>query len=212
MAHRRILLVEGSDDEHVVKHICGGHGIPELDEIKPLGSDSELLDSIPVQIKASEDGDIVGVIIDADTNMQGRWDSIRDRIDQFGYDSPPDQPSREGTILNSPERTLYPRLGIWIMPDNRTNGILEDFLHFLIPQPNQLLDHVVRSVDNIPEQELRFRKPDDVPKAVIHTWLAWQQEPGRPYGTAITARFLDADVPEAHVLVSWLRRLFHPET
>ena len=212
MAHRRILLVEGSDDEHVVKHICGGHDIPELDEIKPLGSDNRLLDSIPVQIKASEDGDIVGVIIDADTNMQGRWDSIRDRIDQFGYEGAPDRPGLEGTILNPPARTLFPRLGIWIMPDNRTNGILEDFLHFLIPQPNSLLDHVVQSVSNIPEEELRFRKPEDEPKAVIHTWLAWQQEPGKPFGTAITARFLDANVPEAHVLVSWLKRLFYPET
>ena len=51
-------------------------------------------------------------------------------------------------------------------------------------------------------------KPLDEPKAVIHTWLAWQKEPGRPFGTAITARFLDPNVPEVDVLVAWLKRLF----
>ena len=38
---RKILLVEGTDDEHVLKHICGNHGIPHLDEVKPCGSDKK---------------------------------------------------------------------------------------------------------------------------------------------------------------------------
>ena len=53
-------------------------------------------------------------------------------------------------------------------------------------------------------------KPLDEPKAVIHTWLAWQEEPGRPFGTAIKARFLDPSVPEVDVLTAWLKRLFFP--
>src|SRR5436190_24268592 len=31
-----------------------------------------------------------------------------------------------------------------------------------------------------------------VSKALIHTWLAWQEKPGRPLGLAITARYFDA--------------------
>jgi len=41
-------------------------------------------------------------------------------------------------------------------------------------------------------------------------WLAWQQEPGKPLGTAITARFLDPTVAQVDVLVSWLNRLYFP--
>ncbi len=58
---------------------------------------------------------------------------------------------------------------------------------------------------------------DDVPEAptadgtIIHTWLAWQREPGRPYGTAISERFLDPNVAEARVIAAWLRKLFHPD-
>ena len=97
------------------------------------------------------------------------------------------------------------------MPNNRTSGILEDFLRFLVPQPNILFDHAKTSVAAIPEGERRF-KPLDEPKAVIHTWLAWQEEPGRPFGTAISACFLDPNVPEVDVLADWLKRLFFPSS
>ena len=38
MPGRKILLVEGKDDEHVLKHICGNRGIPELDSVEPIGN------------------------------------------------------------------------------------------------------------------------------------------------------------------------------
>ena len=104
---------------------------------------------------------------------------------------------------------MLPRVGVWIMPDNQTKGILEDFLRFLVPAGSPLFDHVKSSVEAIPEGERRFSQLAE-PKAIIHTWLAWQGEPGKPLGTAITARYLDPDVAQVDVLVSWLNRLFFP--
>ena len=209
MADWKILLVEGPDDEHVLKHICGNRGIARLDEVKPHGGLDTLLESIPVRLKASEDGDIVGVVIDADTDVRARWQSLRDRLINVGYQSVPPDPMPDGTILDPPVQTLLPRVGIWIMPDNQTNGILEDFLRFLVPQGSMLIDHVQSSVATIPEADRRF-SPLAESKAIIHTWLAWQEEPGKPLGTAITARFLDPNVAQVDVLVSWLNRLFFP--
>jgi hypothetical protein len=209
MAGRKILLVEGPDDEHVLKHICGNRGIPRLDEVKPHGGVDTLLESIPVQLKAGEDGDIVGVVIDADTDVKARWQSLRDRLINVGYHNVPADPASDGTILDPPKQTLLPQVGIWIMPDNQTNGILEDFLRFLVPQGDKLFSHVQSSVATIPSADPRF-SPLAEPKAIIHTWLAWQEEPGKPLGTAITARFLDPNVPQVDVLVSWLNRLFFP--
>ena len=211
MANGKILLVEGTDDEHVLKHICGNHGIPHLDEVKPHGSDINLLQSLGVRLKLSGEGDAIGVVIDADTDICARWQSIRDRITDIGYQNVPDQPDPDGTILDPPAGTLLPRLGVWIMPNNQTSGILEDFLHFLVPQPNILFDYAKASVAAIPEGERRFKQLAE-PKAVIHTWLAWQEEPGRPFGTAITARFLDPSVTEVDVLAAWLKRLFFPSS
>lgn len=55
--------------------------------------------------------------------------------------------------------------------------------------------------------ERRFR--DEVTlKVRIHTWLAWQEDPGRPMGYAIGRGFLDPNAPSAIALVSWVRRLF----
>lgn len=100
MANRRILLVEGVDDEHVMKHICGNHGIPELDEIKQHGGAPNLLESVPVRIKASEEGDVVGVVMDADTDLHARWQSIRGRIIAMGYEDVPGAPTADGTIIS----------------------------------------------------------------------------------------------------------------
>ncbi len=206
MVARKILLVEGNDDEHVMKHVCGTRGIQKLDEIKPQGNVGQLLENLPVRLKES-DIEVIGIVVDADTDLAARWQAIRDRLVKEGYPDIPTQPVLDGTILAPPVGTLLPRVGIWIMPDNQTKGILEDFLQFLIPEGSRLLKHVQSSVASIPENEQRFSQLAK-PKAVVHTWLAWQQEPGKPLGTAITARYLDPDVKQVDVLVSWLNRLF----
>lgn len=208
MAGKKILLVEGSDDEHVLKHICGERGVGKLDEVKPQGDVFRLLENFPVRLKES-DVEALGVVIDADTDAATRWQSLRDRLTKAGYQNVPATPAPAGTLLNPPPDSLLPRVGIWIMPDNQTKGILEDFLHFLVPSGSKLFGHVKSSVAAIPEGERRFSQLAE-PKAVIHTWLAWQQEPGRPMGTAITAKFLDASVPQVDVLVAWLKALFFP--
>jgi hypothetical protein len=209
MAAKRILLVEGVDDEHVLKHLCGNREVPRLDEVKSHGGVEQLLDSFPVRLKASEDGDIVGVVIDADTDLNSRWQSLRNSLIKVGYQDVTKTPLPDGTILDPPPGILLPRVGIWIMPDNQTKGILEDFLRFLVPAESRLFDHVKSSVAAIPEGERRFSQLAE-PKALIHTWLAWQAEPGKPLGIAITARYLDPDVAQVDVLVSWLKRLFFP--
>ena len=208
MAGQKILLVEGTDDEHVLKHICGNRGILHLDQVRPHDGDTDLLDDLSVQLRASSDeGDIVGVVIDADKNPSGRWQSIRNKLLESGYQDVPGQADPQGTILDPPNESLLPRVGVWIMPNNLSVGKLEDFLRLLVPPGDALIDYATQVVENLPVQ--RF-KDNDKPKAIMHTWLAWQTTPGRPYGTAITAGFLNAHARQADVLVAWLNHLFYP--
>lgn len=209
MASKNILLVEGIDDEHVVKNLCGYHNLGQIDEIKNLGGISNLLESLPVQLKGS-DVKALGILVDADTNMQARWDSLRDHLVAAGYTAPT-VPLPQGTILSPPSGKLLPKVGVWLMPDNQRDGILEDFLRLLVPTP-ELLDHAQQSIDNIPDGHRLFASKDE-PKALMHTWLAWQEEPGKPFGTAIKAQYLKADaarIPEVANLINWLRELFFP--
>jgi hypothetical protein len=209
MPGKKILLVEGSDDEHVFKNICGQRSVGELDEIKPQQGVKNLLNNLPVWLKDS-DIEVLGVVLDADTDLAGRWDALKHRLLQAGYSVVPDRPASDGTILDPPADSLLPRFGVWIMPDNQSKGILEDFLRFLVPKGSRLFEHVESSVATIPEADRRFTKLAE-PKAVIHTWLAWQVEPGKPFGTAIKERFLDPNCSQADVLVVWLKRLFFPD-
>ena len=201
----KILMVEGSDDAHVLRRICCYRGITDLGEVKSYGGYEGVRESIRNRVTGTDEGDIVGVVIDADSDLPARWQSIRQKIMEVGYTGVPMDPVPEGTILDPSGNPILPRLGIWIMPDNKTPGILEDFLRFLIPQRDSLLKHARTSLYSLPEQMFTDL---DKPKALIHTWLAWQKEPGRPYGTAITAKFLDPCLPQADILASWLKRLF----
>ena len=207
MAPPRILFVEGSDDEHVVKNICGQRGIPNIDEVKAMGGVSEVLAALSIELRTTRvPGDKVGAIVDANANLNGRWQTLRQMFEDAGYANVPTRLERGGLVLEPPSGTMLPRAGVWIMPNNSDNGALEDFLLALVSQPSPLFAHAVASVDAIPPPQ-PF-SPDDRDKALLHTYLAWQSEPGRPYGTAIAAGFLTHSVPQVDALADWLNRLF----
>lgn len=68
-----------------------------------------------------------------------------------------------------------------------------------------MLAHAETAVDTLPQTRFESLKR---PKVLMHTWLAWQNEPGKPYGQAITARYLDASLPTGAVFADWLKRVF----
>jgi hypothetical protein len=205
MAEKRILLVEGKDDEHVVKNICGRYGLGKIDIRDQKGVDP-LLDTLPVQLQESDIA-VLGIMLDADVNLSARWQAITNRLTEAGYQGISTCPDVDGTILLPPEKpdNLLPKVGIWLMPDNRIPGILEDFLKILIPDGDSLLTHADKVIKTLPEQ--RFTDLDRS-KALMHTWLAWQKEPGKPYGQAITARYLDVNLPLGQTFATWLKNCF----
>jgi hypothetical protein len=62
-------------------------------------------------------------------------------------------------------------------------------------------------VQQVIAKDRRFPQTQEM-KANIHTWLAWQEEPGKPMGQAITKRYLKANAPHAEKLIDWIRQLF----
>jgi hypothetical protein len=103
------------------------------------------------------------------------------------------------------------------MPDNKVPGELEHFISFLVPaaEQNVLWQYAGDCLRNMPErsslpdreQQYVFH-PGNTIKAHVHTWLAWQSEPGKPIGQAITKKYLDANAPHARLFLEWIRRLF----
>ena len=197
--------MEGTDDLHVIRHICGVRSITGLGEVVSNEGIVSLLENIPVRLRFAEEGDILGIVVDADDCPDARWDAVRGRLAEAGFSDVPARPQAGGIIFDAPGSLLLERVGVWIMPDNRGPGKLEDLLLSMIPKDDDLLDHAAGCMESIANP--RFRKIDE-DKALVHTWLAWQANPGRPYGTAVAAGFLDHNVPEVDAFVSWLNRLF----
>jgi hypothetical protein len=92
------------------------------------------------------------------------------------------------------------------MPDNALPGMLEDSLSFLVPAGDLLFEPAKRGVGEIPAEERRFIDAD-LTQARIHTWLAWQEVPGRPLGQAITKGYFESAGPHVQALLGWLTRL-----
>lgn len=203
------LLVEGSDDQHVIWAICRKHAIAETFDVIDNDSISRVLKRLPVDLK-DDSVEIIGVIVDADQNMQAIWQSLSDRLSPCGYQIP-DEPDPGGFI--HPTQDIYPRIGIWLMPDNLQSGMLEDFVKLLIRPDDLLSPFVGKILSEIEGQDIPNRYNEDIhrAKAFIHTWLAWQKEPGRPMGTAITATYLDHNTDLCLRFVAWLNRLFNPQ-
>ena len=200
-------MVEGRDDRHVLLQLCSRHGVPESFKIQDQEGKPKLLTQLPVQLKASHAGDVLGVIVDANGDLDATWTSIRNRLSEVGYTELPDRPDPSGPIIEPPLDSILARVGIWIMPNNRDPGTLEDFLLALLPAESPLLQHAHDSIDAIPAGH-RFFSDAKRPKALMHTYLAWKEEPGRPYGTAIKAGYLIGEAAPAAALVEWMKRLF----
>jgi hypothetical protein len=203
-AHPNVLLVEGKDDEHVLYSLLEHHAVPEVFTIKNKDGITNILESLDVEIDASG-LERIGIVVDADLDLDARWQSLRDILTtRCGYHSLPDRPDALGTVIEQEGR---PVIGLWLMPDNVLPGMIEHFVEFLVPDGDSLWRQAAQCIAGIPAAERRFAENHAI-KAHVHTYLAWQSDPGTPLGLAITKRYLDADSPHAQRLITWLRRLF----
>ncbi|MEM9776553.1 MAG: DUF3226 domain-containing protein [Chloroflexota bacterium] len=210
------LLVEGVNDKHVVWALCEAHKISEsfvVQEPKDTnhrsGGMSQLMNTFRLQLRSS-DLKALGLVLDADQNIHALWQSITNTIQQEHPDTyVPAEPSPNGTIIES-GADYIPKIGIWIMPNNQDLGDLEAFLRFLVPEDDKLVPYAESTLQEIEKEQLNLYRHKRT-KALIHTWLAWQDEPGRPLGQSITAKALSADSPLALEFVNWLNQLFNAD-
>ena len=200
------LLVEGPDDAQVFFHLLRHYGLHRQINIEHKAGIHRLLDQLDIELERSGLGRL-GIIVDADTDIGTRWQSLRDRLIRCGYSNMPVEPQPQGTIVKKGER---PIVGIWLMPDNTIPGMLENFISSLVPPDDLLWPMANTIVQQVIVKDRRFPVTQTI-KAHLHTWLAWQEEPGKPMGQAIAKHYFDANAPYAQRLINWLRQLFTTE-
>ena len=219
---RSVLRVEGPDDLHVLVHLLLRHGIDHdqwawFPSIVTAGEGADapgdgriaLLRGVRTAVRLSE-GKAVGFVLDADDSVENTWRAISNRLERAGVVPPPTIPV-EGFVGESGEYNT--RVGVWLMPDNQQEGVrgegtLERFLEALVQGADPLLPYAREATTQAKAVHGAGYPNGDVRKAMLHAWLAWQEEPGLPYGTAIRARYFRHDSPVAKRFVTWFRRVF----
>ena len=201
----QVLLVEGNDDKHVLWAICKKNSIKESFSIEETKGVENLISSIPTYIKS--DLGTIGILVDADFDIKSRWESLRTILLERDY-AVPHELNTNGVIIHHEE---FPTIGIWIMPNNTESGMIEDFVGILIPNDDKILPFADATLDKLEKIGLNNYKPIHKSKARIHTWLAWQEDPGTPMGLAITKSYLDTNQELCNLFVNWLNNLFNSE-
>ena len=216
----RILSVEGQDDKHFVWQLCAQH--PSTFSIARSGdafqvdltsqsvafsisdkiSREELIKAIPQELKVSG-REVVGVLVDADADVGKCWEELTSAFQGTNIDFPP-SPMADGTII--PVDTTLSKIGVWLMPDNKRPGELEDFVAKMIPGYDPVWPLSRGYINQIPDGDRKFTQ-DKTPKAELYAWLAARKEPSR-MGAAVGAGDLDVNGSPCQEFLNWLIQLF----
>jgi hypothetical protein len=217
-----LLLVEGRNDCNAVFQLIRlRYGADPAFGIFDCENDDGVLNQLGAKlVQPNPRQKILGLILDADIEgstekdaVQRRWAQLRDRIGA-DYDLPDSFPVAGLIIDPLPGRKavgLLPRIGVWFMPNNKAFGMFEDLLM------DSLGDHEKEYTSNVVKKaktdKIASYHPSHLSKAVIRTYIAWQEPPDVQYlGLAIKkGHFQNIEAACAQFL-DWLGRLFIPLT
>ena len=206
------LVVEGYDDLYTVREIMRtqvewpGAGESDYPVYIDIGkSVNEILnkDYIGVLLKSSTIRTL-GIVIDADDKgARSRYQSLYNLCCASFPEMPSTLPP-DGLVVNNRSQK---RLGVWIMPDNRSKGDLETFLRYLVPEQPlwKYAEHCTETAKqgwNAPYRNAHTNK------AKLYTWLSWQDPPVQNPGRALESKALDATLPATQSFIQWFRALF----
>ena len=212
------LLVEGQDDIIVTAKICKKKGLlPPRGYDNPrkfknefvveCGGKGGVFKNIPVVLKEPELSNL-GIILDANQDgVSNVWKRLKGVFEREGLSPLPNSFPKEGYV--SEMNSLPIQIGVWLMPNNFNKGYLEHFLGQIIPKKSNEIWNQVNSVMRELDKKslINFSRVMEQ-KAKMHTWLAWQNKPGLPFGQAIEANYFDLDHELVNQFTTWFQRTF----
>lgn len=223
----KILLVEGPDDRDffiaTLKHsrlesVLIEPKVPRESHPDVKGNGvNNLFTALDLQVKKLFEADgpeALGVVLDADHSTGDpscnfgftvRRNQVADILAGHGWHPALSALSR-GEIFSNPNG--LPPIGLWVMPDHQSDGMLEDFVTSLVIGHDQqaLLAHAQNTVNTLPTK--LFDPVLHTTKANISTWRAWQKPPGSPLNRLIENGVLDLSLNPAAEFTDWLKATF----
>lgn len=202
------LLVEGVNDKHVIYALAEKYHLVENFDVIDCGSIENVYRQMDLRLSNPTSLKALGIIVDADSDASERFCKFIHQLPLNCYDTEGVCFSKTGTVIR-PHNDSFPIVGIWVMPNNQSEGMIEDFMMSLTSEGDmQLLGKADTVLDELKANGLQRFKDVHRSKAKIHTYLAWQEQPGLPLGVSIKAKAFDSDAKLAHDITDWLKTLF----
>ena len=203
--------MEGETDKRVIPYLMEENGVAwprppnHSVDIEAYGSVDNILKPGVIGAEIGASGlEALGVVVDANGDAAARWKRVSTWCGSEFSELPDRIPAEGLEVVHS----RGPRFGVWIMPDNRFTGMLEDFLVQLIPDDSRDLYGLARNcVAEAKRNEAPFKKVHRT-KAEIHTWPAWQDPPDLRLHEAVKNTVLDPARTESRPFVDWFKGLF----
>jgi hypothetical protein len=146
----------------------------------------------------------MGIVVDADDRFISRWNRLKELCREL-TDSIPEELPSNGMIHVTP-RGL--RIGVWIMPDNSSRGMMETFLARLLSTECAAIWEFAKKfceqVGNLQNSHHAAHRE----KAEIHTYLAWIEPPPQSLPEAIIRGAISPRHEMAQPFAAWVMKLF----
>lgn len=194
----KLLLGEGKDEVRFLNALLGELRITDI-QVVDYGGKTLLKDYLEVLAKTPNSGfaGLVSLAItrDADTDAAGAFASACAALANAGLAVP----SAHGQFAGA-----NPQVGVWILPDGITPGMLEDLCMASVQTDLALpcVDEYFRCVG-----QRAGRQPNNIAKARLHVWLASQAEPDKRLGEAAEKGYWPWDAAAFQPLIRFLQSL-----
>lgn len=213
-----VLLVEGYADRDFFEQVCKLLGLNPTLQVATSkdfqgirNTKEDIFKLLPNLFKQVEAGVIerLAVIVDADKVEHGSgyektFIKVKEIAERYGF-TLVEQQVNGFCFCNNAGLADF---GLWIMPNNLDEGMLEHFIKQCVRADEQaLFDYAVQTLDMLPKPK-KF-KPHHDTKAEVATWLAWQKLPGQGLYGAIKDDLINTNHPLFKQLANWLNQIFH---
>lgn len=175
--------------------------------IEVKGNYEKLHESIPLEVMRSGCRNL-GIIADANSNYKNRKKSIINKLNETNDFEILEKDGLSDCIFTSSTNSKL-RVGIWLMPDNCSQGELEDLVYNMIPEIDPILPLAKEYIDKIPSEKRKFIGKKTT-RAYVYAWLATRKNPN-PMGLSIKVGDLSHDSQFANAFVAWFHQLFYQD-
>ncbi len=195
---KKLLGVEGQDEMTFFKALFKHMGMENIVDLREVKGKDNFKIELPLltKIPGFSDLEAIAIIRDADTSAENTFKSIRDVLKKVGLQTP----KNPGEF--SPGT---PKVGIYIMPDNKNSGALETLCLRTVKDKKEM-DCVDRFIDcanrleNPPQER-------DIDKAKVQAFLAIRPKVPDMLGIGSQKGYWDFDSPQLTPLKNFLSKL-----